>query len=111
MQKLTEQQYNNVLKAIELAKGPGSCKYFADDDTPMCVIAQLAKIEGDDYLSLKGLGCTVRIAINGKKFTGLSKYDIDFLYDLQRNWDSTNEYHEAEVKRGMKSFAEDNKNV
>lgn len=112
MQKLTEEQYNNVLKAIDLAKGPGACLYIDDDDdSPMCVIAQLAKIEGDDYLSLKGLGSTVTIAINGKKFPGLSKYDGDFLNYLQTMWDKSFGREEHIVKIDMKSFAEDNKNV
>lgn len=111
MKKLTEEQYNNVLKAIELAKGPGACRYIDDDDSPMCVIAQLAKIEGDDYLSLKGFGCTVVAAINGKKFAGLSKYDGDFLNYLQTMWDKSFGREEHVVKIDMKTYAEENKNV
>lgn len=106
MQKLTEQQYNNLLKAIELAEGPGTFLYIADDDTPMCVIGQLAKIEGDDYLALKDF-------LRNKKacLVKLSEYDWDFLYELQTMWDRASKENEHIIKHNMKKFVEEYKNV
>lgn len=43
-----------MLKAIDLAKGYGSCKYRGADGTPMCVIGQYVFLKGGQE-SLDGL--------------------------------------------------------
>jgi hypothetical protein len=82
----------NLLKAIESAKGFGRCKYFNDDGKPLCVIGQLLVIEGANSYEFEKFNtlpiCTLLENDDNKTKHYLSSYDAQLLDDLQSAWDS-----------------------
>lgn len=83
----------NLLKAIELAKGAGSCQYIKGGE-PCCVIAQLYVLEGGKVEDMEGWGnnwsnTTVDAVIRKNLDNGvLKKYDRQLLTRLQNTWDN-----------------------
>lgn len=109
MKKLTKEQYNNVIKAIDLAKGPGECRYCLSDGNPICVIAQLLVIEGDDISCLAEVNQRIGATSFPLTLSIHQKYDVDFLDDLQNMWDDTEPSFlltEDAIKQNMKAFVD-----
>ena len=78
----------NIKKACELAKDPGSCKY-TDGEKPLCVIAQLYVLEGGDVKDMLDWGTTVirRVEYNSILENMFDKYGLNNLVEMQYIWD------------------------
>lgn len=96
-------QKEKLLKAIDLAKKPGSCKYVIDGE-PICVIAQLYVLEGGKVEDMEKWGDTViqTIKKETEDLPALDGYDINILLDLQSYWDD--EKDEEEARKNMRSL-------
>jgi hypothetical protein len=87
---LTKQQRDNLLLAIDRAEGFGACTYVKDGK-PLCVIAQLAAIEGVpvELMCMWGNQSVYGIALPPalQAYDGFGFGAASFLRKVQRCWD------------------------
>jgi len=88
MNNKTETVPENIKKACELAKNPGSCKYSNEDGSPCCVIGQLYVLEGFNVSELKNENKAIDYLRSENIDLLFSKYGKDRLATLQCYWDS-----------------------
>ena len=91
MNNKTETVPENIKKACELAKNPGSCKYSNKDGSPCCVIGQLYVLEGFDVTEFSCQNTTIDHVKAENIDLLFSKYTKDRLTTLQFYWDSNND--------------------
>jgi hypothetical protein len=107
---LTPEQKEKCLKAVELAKFPGACRYVAEDGvTPLCVIAQLGVLEGVslDAMTIWGRKAIWDVFAFGREgHEVLASYDERFLTKLQKLWDTCDADEADVVKRTMRHLVE-----
>jgi hypothetical protein len=90
----------DLLKAIELAQNPGKCEYFVDGK-PMCVMGQLAAINGakeKDFLFVKEQCIENILLCDNAAKQYFENYPDGLLSSLQVNWDCTDK-DEEETKK------------
>jgi hypothetical protein len=105
---VSKKQYDNLIKAAELARGPGHCEYTNLDSTPKCVIGQLAFLEGvpiDTLLSWDNIrhNQIASVLKRAEYAELLQNYPRKLLGELQRIWDNrtTNTYMVIYIKRNV----------
>jgi len=95
-----------LLKAIDLAQGPGKCLYVVDGK-PCCVVGQLAILEGvaiDFFEQRNKMGCRYNELSIGP-FTELTSeldYNECMLQKLQSIWDGAGEEDVEKYKQQMR---------
>lgn len=96
---MTPAMKDKCLRAIALARKPGSCLYI-HEGKPCCVIAQLLLLEGGDLEDIKASWIrdnNVHIPIHKVENRGrLAKYPIKVLKELQAIWDYPDSYPYAD---------------
>lgn len=115
----------NLKRAIELAKGPGQCRYLDTADEPQCVVAQLAVLEGINLKQIikdESLRRTQRLdecddevapANKASLFTidalveefGNRGYSITLLTALQDAWDTSSILDVEAIRLKMRQIA------
>lgn len=103
---MTKRQIEKLREAIRLAEGPGECKYC--NGGPLCVIGQLAAIEGIGVVRMRTWG-TSGIRDGATDFgRRLEAYPPALLERLQRIWDWKAEYgietQRAEMRTAVNSW-------
>lgn len=92
MFKVTKEQKEKLLKAASLAKGPGGCSYSNYKQEPICVIAQLAVMEGVDpkvFAEWDSFGSFNNVKENGlPENDKLNAYEMKLLLHVQDFWDT-----------------------
>jgi hypothetical protein len=81
-----------LLKAVELAQGPGQCRYRDSDRKPVCVAAQYVFLtKGQEALEKLIEGMSVATEIDpsqgGQVDVGLTEEERTLLRTLQYKWD------------------------
>jgi len=109
MKKLTKEQYDNVIKAIDLAQDAGKCNYVLNNGSPCCVIGQLIHLEGDEIKLVAITRERINHVLETVKLPNISKYDVSFLYHLQLMWDEVSfcaGFSEDDIKHKMKTYVD-----
>ena len=92
---LTVEQREKLMKAIDLAEGPGECTYVRDG-RPCCVVAQLGAMEGiplDTMAEWDRGGTRVGLILYAEKpgAQELRPYGRELLGAIQELWDGADE--------------------
>jgi hypothetical protein len=101
---MTQLQITRLRLAVQKARAPGGCKYLNRSDEPVCVIAQLAALEGIPADTMQGWrGHVVGSLLRDLTRFGaspLGSYPNELLQDLQAAWDS-NLLYEGDARDQM----------
>jgi len=108
-------QKEKLLKAIELAQGPGKCLYVVDGE-PCCVVGQLAALENipasffDGVIEIKVGSTTFEYERNGRSIDVFSDllakldYNEKMLERLQNIWDFSGKEDVETCKQQMRDI-------
>lgn len=91
---ITPEVAEKLHRAIDLAQGPGRCRY-TEDGKPCCVIGQFAALNGYDQL-WRWEGTAIQYL-----YVRLGEVDGGYLGELQRIWDRKGGADETTRRRRM----------